>query len=91
MNIHTVNTERSKLTFHITGVFALMQSLENTDLVDAQTKKCFIAGSHEGGAAAVSGKWHRERRRRGIYMSSIAVCAAQTGVNLHQSRGRAPL
>jgi len=36
---------------------------------------------------AVRGKRHRERRRRSVYMSSTAVCAAQMGVNFRQSSG----
>jgi len=77
--VHSVNTERNKLTCHITDVFSLMQSLENTDLVDVQTKN--TAGLHEGGAVVVNGKRHREQRQRGIYASGTAVCATQMGVN----------
>ena len=73
--------EFNKLTCHIIDVFSLVQSLGNTDLVNVQTKKCFIAGLHEGGAAVVNGKRHREQRRRGIYTSGTAVSAAQMGVN----------
>jgi len=59
-----------------------------------------IAGLHEGGAAsgerqAVSGKRHRECRRRGVYKSGTTVCAAvyaaQMGVNFCQSSGTVPL
>ena len=33
-----------------------------------------------------SGKWYRKWCRGGVYMSEIAVCAAQIGVNTHQCR-----
>jgi len=52
---------------------------------------CIIAGLQKGGTAAVSGKWHRERRRRGVYMSGTAVCAARMGVNFRQFSGTVPL
>jgi len=48
-----------------------------------------IGGLHEGGAAVVSGKRHREWRRRGVYKST-AACAAQMGVNFRQSSGTVP-
>jgi len=33
----------------------------------------------------VSGKWHREHRRQGVYTSGTAVCVAQMGINFYQS------
>jgi len=41
-----------------------------------------IAGLHEGDAAAVSGKQHREWRRRGVYTSGTAVCAAVSAAQM---------
>jgi len=71
-------------------------SLWKTSILQmCRLKQRIIVVLHEGRVAAVSGKQHRERRRREIYTSGtavcVAVCATQVGVNYRQSSGRVPL